>query len=129
MLRFPQSGLPTKLNIIMMFFILYSATAQAQQQFGGVQGTIEDSEGRPIPGVTVTLRSISGSGFQPQVRVTPASGGVSFTGLAQGTYTFTCELSGFFTTTVSGVPVELKREGPRLPGAIAVTLPAGPINF
>src|SRR4051812_22105240 len=74
---------------------------------GVIPVSLWDTAGRPLPGVTVTLRSTSDPAFQPQTRVTSPSGAVSFTHLPQGQYSFSCELSGFFVTTISDVPIEL----------------------
>lgn len=97
---------------------------------GVIDLKVVDSQGAPLPGVTVILsRSEVREGTEPVVELTGRSGEVTFAKLSQGTYSVRCELSGFFTTTLSGVPVELTKPSPRLPNPITVVLPAGPIRF
>jgi hypothetical protein len=93
MLKSPQSGLYTKFKILlMMFVVLCSATVRAQQQFGAAQGTIEDSEGQPIPGVTVVVSSeLRGS----TTAYTDKNGRYSIESLIPGIYQLEVQLTGF----------------------------------
>lgn len=95
---------------------------------GVVAVAVHDAKGLPIPGVTVTLSEAEGK-VKPRAEITPGSGPVMFDHLPQGSYSMRFELSGFFTTTLSNIPVELKAEGPRLREPIVVVLTEGPIWF
>ena len=65
-----------------------------------MSGTMTDSTGGVLPGVTVTaVHEVSGNTFQT---VTDSSGGFRFP-VRTGTYRITAELSGFTTINRSGL--------------------------
>ena len=66
-------------------------------QTGTVRGVVQDEQGLPIPGVTVTVTSPALQG--PRVVVTDASGSFVFPNLPPGPYSVVFELSGFGTVT------------------------------
>lgn len=71
-----------------------AAPASAQVQTGSIAGTVSDTSGAVLPGVSVTLsgdRLIGG----PQTQVTDTSGTYRFDRLAPGAYTVKFELQGF----------------------------------
>src|SRR5262245_29866707 len=73
---------------------LTSAAAQAQFALRSkVEGTITDTTGAMLPGVTVTLTETTRN--QIQTATTDTSGAYAFSNLAPGTYTVTAELAGF----------------------------------
>src|SRR6478736_6267709 len=76
-----------------------AADASAQTTTGTISGRVADSQGLPLPGVTVTASSSNLQGVRTVV--TSANGDYSFTGLPSGTYKVTYELSGFETTSKS----------------------------
>jgi len=97
---------------------------------GVIELVVHDSKGAPVSGVTVTLMTSEAEGSTKlESKVTPRSGEATFRDVPQGTYSLRFELSGFFTTTLSEVPVELKAESPRLPAPLVVVLTAGPEWF
>ncbi|MCU1347052.1 MAG: hypothetical protein JWO56_82, partial [Acidobacteria bacterium] len=71
--------------------LLFAASAFAQLQTGNIFGTVTDSTGAVLPGVTVT---VSGLGA-PQVEVTNAQGQFHVLGLSPGSYSVTAQLEGF----------------------------------
>ena len=106
---------------------LHAAAAVAPR--GVIEVVVVDAAGEPLPGAAVTLVPSSRADAQQRLEVTSSLGAASFRNLAQGTYSLRCELSGFFTTTLSEVPVELASESPRLPSPLRVVLTAGPIYY
>ena len=77
--------------------VLTSALAHAQFALRSkVEGTITDTTGAMLPGVTVTLTEIERN--QIQTATTDTIGAYAFSNLATGTYTVTAELSGFIKT-------------------------------
>ena len=73
--------------------ILTAGAATAQTTTGTISGRVVDSQGLPLPGVTVSASSPNLQGVSSAV--TSANGDYIFTGLPSGTYTITFELSGF----------------------------------
>ena len=82
-----------------------SAPAVAQEQRGSIEGTVKDSSGAILPGVTIEARSPAQVGVQSTV--TDASGTYRFPALAPGSYTVTAALTGFAPVTLSNVALEL----------------------
>src|SRR5262249_5518858 len=66
-------------------------------QTGTVRGAVRDTQGLPMPGVTVTATSAALQG--PRTTVTSAEGEFTLAALPPGNYTITFELSGFGTAT------------------------------
>lgn len=78
------------------FVVLLFATSLAAQTTT-ISGTVSDTDGGLLPGVTVT---ISGHAFHPtSSTVTDAAGRFRFDGLPVGEYTLHVELTGFTTYT------------------------------
>jgi len=76
-----------------LLLLVTGGAAVAQLQSGNLYGTVQDTKGAALPGVTVTL---SGGGA-PQVQVTNAQGQFRFLGLGPSTYSLTAQLEGFST--------------------------------
>ncbi len=70
-----------------------AALASAQTTTGTISGHVADSQGLPLPGVTVNAQSTNLQGIRTVT--TSENGDYIFTGLPSGTYTITFELSGF----------------------------------
>src|SRR5690349_12993129 len=82
-----------------------SGSARAQTVTGTLIGTVSDSGGLALPGVTVTIASpqlIGGS----QSRTTGAKGEYRFPALPPGTYSVAFELSGFKAFQREGIALE-----------------------
>jgi hypothetical protein len=73
-----------------------------QSRFGGnLYGTVTDSEGAPLPGVTVTFFAPGA----PLVQVTDEQGQVRFLGIPSGRYRLIAELEGFSNVEYEGVVI------------------------
>jgi hypothetical protein len=86
----------TRYTHVAVFLALFSGTAFAQQT-GAISGTVNDTAGLPLPGVTVTASSdVLPS---PRVTTTEGNGDYRLPALPPGTYTLTFELSGMQRVT------------------------------
>lgn len=79
--------------------------ASAQRTTGDIRGVVTDESGAILPGVTVTIRSTAVPGAP--TTVTNEAGIYRFPNLPPGSYDITAELSGFATSTQTGIPVSL----------------------
>jgi hypothetical protein len=117
-----------------LFFLGWVALASAQTVTGTLQGTVTDSSGGVLPGVTVTLKSLETAA--QRIVVTNDVGYFQAPFLPLGPHSVTAELEGFKTVVRSPVTVLLNQTGVvdlRLePGGVAetvtVTADAPPIN-
>ncbi len=94
------------LRKILMMVVLAAVAATpafAQLGQGRLTGTVTDSQGAVLPGVTVTAKSPALIGTQ--VSVTEADGNYRFPSLPSGEYSLTFELSGFQTLNREGIKV------------------------
>src|SRR4051812_22148086 len=89
-----RSGLATCLAWVAAA-VLVAAPVSAQDFRGGVRGTVADSTGGVLPGVTVTIANAD-TGVAQTV-VTDDKGRFEVLYLNAGAYTVTAELSGFKT--------------------------------
>ncbi|MEJ2085301.1 MAG: carboxypeptidase-like regulatory domain-containing protein [Acidobacteriota bacterium] len=80
-------------GIVALAAILLIGTAGAAiaQDTGNIFGTVSDTDGSALPGVTVTLTGFGATQFQ----VTDANGGFRFLGLDPGSWAVKAELEGF----------------------------------
>jgi hypothetical protein len=81
------------------------ASAQVSATTGSINGTVTDSTGGALPGVSVTVASPSMQGTR--AAVTDTSGGYRFPAVPPGDYRITYELTGFGTVVREGVRVGL----------------------
>lgn len=79
------------------------AAALAQETTGAVAGTVVDSSGAVIPGVTVTLQGPALSRFE----VTDARGRYTFAAIPPGSYRLSTELAGFAPRAAEDVVVSI----------------------
>jgi hypothetical protein len=93
------------LGYVLAVALIVAPTAVAQVQTGNVFGTVTDSSGSPLPGVTVTLSGVGA----PRIFVTNAQGDFRFLSLSPGTYDIRAELAGFGTAARSNVAVNIAR--------------------
>lgn len=89
---------------VLLFVLSMAWTTAASGQDGGlrVEGTVTDSSGAALPGVTVTLTSEDGS---PRPTVTNGVGTYRFDEVPAGFITLSFELEGFTSVTRRDVPV------------------------
>jgi hypothetical protein len=92
-----------RIFVIALFVALCSAPAFAQMTQGRLTGTVTDSQGAVMPGVTVTVSSPSLIGVQ--TTVTEANGKYLFPSLPSGTYRVAFDLSGFQKTNRENIQV------------------------
>lgn len=87
---------------------LITGMARAQSTTGTISGTVKDSTGAILPGVTVNIKHLQTS----QVRGvdTSTDGRFRATSLAVGDYELTAQLQGFKTEVRSGITLTLGRE-------------------
>jgi hypothetical protein len=91
-----QNEMRRNLFLVLALVLAVAGAAFAQgSQTGTVSGTIVSTDGQPLPGVAVTLKSPSLLGTRGAV--TDANGGYIFKALPPGTYKVTYELAGFAT--------------------------------
>ena len=114
--------------LLALAFVLFASTAAPDSQLaprGRIHLIVTDTTGSTIPGVAVTIVG------KPPTRtvITPADGEVTFAELSQGDYSVKCELSGYLTTTLGPLPIELVQQSPRLPANIRVVMNRGPIWY
>src|SRR3954470_2997300 len=98
-----------KFRVAMLFamVLLVAVGAFAQTgESGAIAGTVRQA-GKPLPGVTVEVRSSALQGVRSAV--TDAGGNFRFTLLPPGQYTVTATLSGFNTVTQNNVAVSLNK--------------------
>ncbi len=114
--------------------LMLSAAAGAQTVAGSIQGTVTDSSGAVLPGVTVTLKNLETSATR--IVVTNDVGYYQARFLPLGPHSITAELDGFKTVVRQPVTVLLNQTGVvdlRMePGGVAetvnVTAEAPPVN-
>ena len=83
--------------------------AVAQEQTGGIEGTVRDSAGVELPGVTVEATSSSVGTITTR---TDGSGKYRFPRLPSGVYVVRASLSGFNAREVRNVEVQLGKDTP-----------------
>jgi hypothetical protein len=86
--------MPMKAKALLGALLILSGLTYAQEQYGNVRGQVVDTDGQPLPGVTVTLESPL---FAPRSVTTFPSGIFRFINITPGVYTLKCGLQGFKT--------------------------------
>ena len=106
-------------SLILLLAVGVFAPGVASAQDATIAGTVADTTGGILPGVTVDARDAAG---RSQVTVTDGTGQFTFSGLAPGTYAVTFTLSGFTAPAQVGVvarivtgPHDAHRQDPHLP--------------
>lgn len=97
-------GLRVLASFALMAAVCFAAAAQSTT--GRLRGTVQDSEGAAMPGVTITLRGDALPGAD-QVAITGESGAYRFTALPPGSYDVSAELDGFQGQARTGIHVGL----------------------
>ena len=91
----------TRVALVGMILMLVPFTAQAQQVLGSIQGTVTDTDGAALPGVTVEVANVDTGAAR--VVVTDDRGVYKARSLASGNYSVTASLEGFQTTRQEGI--------------------------
>ncbi len=89
----------------LLLALLTTAAAFGQLQTGDLFGTVDDAEGTPLPGVTMTLTGIGA----PKTQLTNAEGRYRFLGLPPGSYQLRAALDGFFPVEVPDLRIAVGR--------------------
>jgi hypothetical protein len=84
---------------------LLALPSAAQLQTGNLYGTVVDTEGSPMPGVTVTLQGVGAT----QVQTTNAEGQFRFLGLAPGSWSIKAELESYSTIDYPNITIAVGR--------------------
>jgi hypothetical protein len=88
----------------LMAVLLFAWPAAAQEQRGSIEGTVKDTSGAILPGVTVEAKSAAGNVVST---TSDASGQFRFPSLAPGLYEVTANLASFAPQKFSDVQVGL----------------------
>jgi hypothetical protein len=87
--------------LLVLLSLLAATQAAAQGGDGSLRGTVRDSQGGALPGVTIT--ATSDVLLSPSVTVTDASGNYRLVNLPPGTFTVTAQLAGFSSARREGI--------------------------
>lgn len=87
-----------------MAVLLFAWPAAAQEQRGTIEGTVKDTSGAVLPGVTVEATAANGAVI---TAVTDGTGTFRFPSVAPGTYSLSANLTGFAPQTLGDIRVGL----------------------
>ena len=93
------------LIVLSTFLLLTAGVLLAQRSTGQIEGVVMDSEGAPLPGVTVL---VTGPSIKRSM-LTESNGTYRFPALAPGTYAVSATLVGFKTMTETNISVSLEQ--------------------
>jgi Carboxypeptidase regulatory-like domain/TonB dependent receptor len=110
-----------RLCLIGTLLLVLPATLSAQQGTTELRGTIQDSQGGVLPGVTIVVRNQETGIFRESV--SNADGSYFVSGLIPGIYEITAELQGFKKFTQKDVRLEIGRTA-----TVPVTLDVGTLT-
>jgi hypothetical protein len=96
---------PTSLAVAFLLLLGTAGVAVAQEETGNVYVRVLDTDGAPLPGVTVEL---SGMGA-PRIMVTNTAGEARFLGLDPGQVSLRASLEGFSTVEYPNIEVRVAR--------------------
>jgi len=102
----PSCRLSKKLWVLLASAMLLAAPMLGQTFFGSIVGTVSDSAGAVMPGVTVTLTN-NGTGAV-QTAATSGEGNYRFVNLVPGVYRIDAEQTGFRRYTRDNIRVEVE---------------------
>ncbi len=96
------------IQVLAVFGVIFSMSlmAAAQTTSGRLRGTVQDPNGLPIPGVTITLTGATLAGA-PKVAVSDDTGSFRYPTLTPGLYNLVAEMDGFQTQTLADVAVQV----------------------
>lgn len=105
---------------LLSLILVFAFQAASAQTTGAIAGTVSDANGAAVPGAAVTVKGQSGQEFNA---ITGDNGTFNIPAVASGTYTVTVTASGFKTSIVNNVKVDVG-----LPTTANATLEAGKID-
>ena len=91
--------------LALLVALVFTAAPVLAQTTGAIEGTVSDSNGAPLPGVSVEVKSSALLGSRTVV--TDAAGRYKFPALPPGAYTVSASLSGFTKAEKTNVRVAL----------------------
>src|SRR5687767_7877524 len=100
-MRHPSSSRPVLFLILALVFIPTLLFAQSQATTGVIEGTVTDTTGAALPGVTVALRNTATN--YDQILITDAQGRYRGVLLPLGPYEVRATLEGFAPQVVKGI--------------------------
>ncbi|HEV8582828.1 MAG TPA: carboxypeptidase regulatory-like domain-containing protein [Thermoanaerobaculia bacterium] len=89
-----------------LLLLTAAVPALAQLQTGDLYGKVADEQGKPLPGVTITLTGVGA----PQVQVTEEEGQFRYLNLYPGTYSVKAELQGFSPIDYPDIVIQVGRK-------------------
>src|SRR5438132_1629936 len=98
-------------TLLVLLAFVFAGSAAAQNTSGAIAGTITDTQGGVLPGVTLTV-SNSDTGVARSA-TTEADGRYRFAGLPPGRYELHAELQGFATVEVKDIVLTIGLEYPK----------------
>jgi hypothetical protein len=98
-------GIAVALLLALVALAGFAPVVSAQTAGGSIAGKVQDKDGAPLPGVTITA-SNKDTGFDRST-TSASDGKFLLPSLPVGTYTVQAELEGFATVTVSDVRVNV----------------------
>ena len=93
---------------VLLLLVGLPSTAGAQGSLGRLAGTVLDTSGAVLPGVSITL--VNQQTNETRTTVSTGAGAFTFPQLQPGVYKVTVELTGFKTSTFSNVQVNAGQE-------------------
>jgi hypothetical protein len=97
--------------LVVILALVGAGTAAAQNTSGAIAGTITDTQGGVLPGVSITVTN-SETGVA-RTSVTEGDGRYRFAGLQPGRYDLKAELQGFSTVEVKNLVLTIGLEYPK----------------
>ena len=95
-------------TLLVLLAFVSAAPAAAQNTSGAIAGTITDTQGGVLPGVTLTVTNTD-TGVA-RTAVTEADGRYRFAGLQPGRYALKAELQGFGSVEVKDIALTIGLE-------------------
>jgi len=95
-------------HVLAVFGLIFamSLAASAQTTTGRLRGTVQDPDGVPMPGVTITLSGEALLGAS-QVAITGETGAFRYPALPPGYYNLMAEMDGFQAQTLENIQVSV----------------------
>jgi hypothetical protein len=92
------------LFLVLIAALVIALPVVAQEQVGGIEGTVKDAEGSVLPGVTIEATS---SAIGTVVSTTDGSGKYRFPRLPSGVYSVKASLEGYKPAEAKGINLQL----------------------
>ncbi len=97
---------PIRLAVTICALLALQATSRAQQLTGSIEGTLRDTSGSVLPGVSLELTNVATGLTQSQV--SSSAGDYGFNSVKPGSYNLRASLQGF-KTVFQPIEVDLNK--------------------